>query len=56
MSNSYSSDSPVCLVEEDKFSRWQFSKRIADVIANRNDPSSIVIGLYGAWETVRHLS
>jgi len=49
MSNSYSSDSPVYLVEEDKFSRWQFSKRIADVIANRNDPSSIVIGLYGAW-------
>lgn len=49
MSNSYSSDSPVHVVEEDKFSRWQFSKRIADVIANRNDPSSIVIGLYGAW-------
>lgn len=49
MSSSYSSDSPIHLVEEDKFSRWQFSKRIADVIANRNDPSSIVIGLYGAW-------
>lgn len=49
MSDFYSSDSPVYAVEEDKFSRWQFSKRIADVIANRNDPSSIVIGLYGAW-------
>lgn len=45
----YSSDSPVNNPEEDQFSRWPFAKRVADVIAQRNDPSSIVIGLYGAW-------
>lgn len=45
----YSSDSPVNNPEEDQFSRWPFAKRVADVIAKRNDPSSIVIGLYGAW-------
>lgn len=49
MTDSYSSDSPVRKNKDDKFNRWQFSKRVADVIANRIDPSSIVIGLYGAW-------
>ncbi|MDO3664154.1 KAP family P-loop NTPase fold protein [Acinetobacter higginsii] len=49
MADSYSSDSPVTKHKEDKFNRWLFSKRIADVIANRIDSSSIVIGLYGAW-------
>lgn len=49
MADSYSSDSPVTKHREDKFNRWLFSKRIADVIANRIDSSSIVIGLYGAW-------
>uniref|UniRef100_A5WBC9 KAP P-loop domain protein n=1 Tax=Psychrobacter sp. (strain PRwf-1) TaxID=349106 RepID=A5WBC9_PSYWF len=46
---SYSSDAPVSKIDEDAFSRWSFSKRVAQVIANRQDPSSIVIGLYGAW-------
>jgi hypothetical protein len=46
---SYSSDSPVDNQNEDKFSRWNFSERIAKVIAEREDPGSIVIGLYGAW-------
>jgi predicted KAP-like P-loop ATPase len=45
----YSSDSPVDNQNEDKFSRWNFSARIAQVIAERKDPGSIVIGLYGAW-------
>lgn len=45
----YSSDAPVNNPEEDQFSRWPFAKRVADVIAQRNDSSSIVIGLYGAW-------
>ena len=49
MTDNYSSDSPVQKNKDDKFNRWQFSKRIADVVANRIDPSSIVIGLYGAW-------
>ncbi|MBJ8496977.1 KAP family P-loop NTPase fold protein [Acinetobacter oleivorans] len=49
MADNYTSDSPVFKHKDDKFNRWLFSKRIADVIANRNDSSSIVIGLYGAW-------
>jgi len=45
----YSSDSPVHEQEQDRFSRWSFSERVAQVISKRRDPSSIVIGLYGIW-------
>ena len=45
----YSSDSPIYEREHDRFSRWNFSERIAQVISRRSDPSSIVIGLYGIW-------
>lgn len=45
----YSSDAPVSSKDQDRFSRWLFSERIAQVIANRTDPSSIIIGLYGVW-------
>lgn len=45
----YSSDSPISSSEKDRFSRWPFAKRVSDVISKRSDPSSIVIGLFGAW-------
>ena len=45
----YSSDSPVHKASEDRFSRWSFAERIADVISSRKDPDSITIGLYGTW-------
>lgn len=45
----YSSDSPIYEQDKDRFSRWSFSERIAQVISRRSDPSSIVIGLYGIW-------
>ena len=45
----YSSDSPVNLESEDRFSRWKFAERIAEIISERKDPSSITIGLYGPW-------
>ncbi len=45
----YSSDSPVSLKGEDRFSRWLFAERIAQVISTRSDPGCITIGLYGAW-------
>ncbi|PCI28339.1 MAG: NTPase, partial [SAR324 cluster bacterium] len=45
----YSSDSPISTKEEDRFSRWRFAERIAQVIAKRSDPSCLTIGLYGAW-------
>lgn len=47
--NNYSSDSPINTREDDRFSRWSFAERISQVISRRNDPSSIVIGLYGVW-------
>jgi predicted KAP-like P-loop ATPase len=49
VAKNYSSDSPVSKKEQDRFSRWTFSERIAQVISRRSDPSSIVIGLYGVW-------
>lgn len=47
--NNYSSDAPIMDFNEDKFNRYPFAKRIAGVISGRTDPSSIVIGINGAW-------
>lgn len=47
--DSYSSDAPLNDPELDEFNRWPFSQRIADVIANRKDASSIIVGIYGPW-------
>lgn len=48
-SEKYSSDSPVRTASEDRFSRSTFAARVANVISERQDPSSITIGLYGPW-------
>ncbi len=45
----YSSDAPLYDAALDRFNRFPFAQRVANVIAKRNDPSSIVIGVYGAW-------
>ncbi|SRR6266487_5816801 len=45
----YSSDQPINSKEEDRFNRWPFAQRIAETIALRSDPSSIVLGIYGVW-------
>jgi hypothetical protein len=47
--HNYSSDAPIYDPALDQFNRFPFAKRVANVIAKRNDPSSIVIGIYGAW-------
>jgi hypothetical protein len=47
--NNYSTDQPIRSKSEDRFNRWPFAERIAQTIAVRLDPSSIVVGLYGAW-------
>lgn len=47
--NHFSADAPVSSKEEDKFSRWKFAERVGQVIATREDPSGLVIGLYGVW-------
>jgi hypothetical protein len=45
----YSSDSPVRKPAGDRFGRWPFAQRVAQVIAGRRDPASIVVGIFGAW-------
>jgi len=45
----YIADQPIASKSEDKFNRAPFATRIAETLATRYDPSSIVIGLYGPW-------
>jgi hypothetical protein len=45
----YSSDAPLTSKDQDRFGRWPFAVRIAETLANRADPSSLVVGLYGPW-------
>ena len=45
----YSADKPITNREQDRFQRFDFSKRIADTIKNRKSEESIVFGLYGSW-------
>ena len=42
-------DRPIRNVAEDMFDRASFAKQIAETIALRGDPSSLVIGIYGPW-------
>lgn len=45
----FSSDKPISQEVDDRFQRYNFSKRIARTIINRDNDDSIVIGIYGAW-------
>lgn len=45
----YLADKPIAEKSQDRFQRYNFSKRVADTIINRNTPDSIVIGIYGEW-------
>ncbi|GEN30977.1 hypothetical protein HNQ35_001442 [Cerasibacillus quisquiliarum] len=49
MEQNYSSDAPIIDPSLDKFNRYPFAQRISSVISQRKDPSSIVVGIYGAW-------
>jgi predicted KAP-like P-loop ATPase len=42
-------DNPVLDPALDKFNRFPFAQRVAEVIVSRHDSSSIAIGIYGAW-------
>ena len=48
-SDPYIPDGAVTDPNLDRFRRWPFAQRIAQTIAARNDPSCIVVGVYGAW-------
>ena len=45
----YVSDVPVTGREGDRLRRWPFAERIADTLASRSDPASLVVGVYGRW-------
>ena len=45
----YTDDAPITNHSDDRFGRWPFAERIANVIATRSDPTSIVVGIYGPW-------
>ena len=49
MNTSIHSDQPIYEPDDDLFGRWPFAKRMADIIKGWNDPSSLVIALYGEW-------
>lgn len=47
--DSFVVDAPITEPTLDRFKRWSFAQRVAQTMASRSDPSSIVIGIYGAW-------
>lgn len=49
MDNNFSSDRPISQKHEDMFQRYEFAKRIANTIINRDSDECIVIGIYGSW-------
>lgn len=40
-------DRPINSLQEDRFQRNKFAKRIAEICVNNRYPSSLVIGIYG---------
>lgn len=49
MDKNFSSDRPISNQQDDKFQRYEFAKRIANTIVERESEDCIVIGVYGAW-------
>jgi predicted KAP-like P-loop ATPase len=45
----YGSDAPASDPKQDRFGRFPFAQRVAQTLARRGDPSSIVIAIHGAW-------
>ncbi len=49
MLENYSSDLPISDEKDDRFQRYNFAKRIASTIIERDNSDCIVIGIYGVW-------
>ncbi len=45
----YVADAPLGSRDGDLLRRWPFAERIADTLATRSDPTSLVVGVYGRW-------
>ncbi|MGV0954761.1 MAG: KAP family P-loop NTPase fold protein [Fluviibacter sp.] len=48
-SKQFVSDEPISGAAQDRFNRAPFASRIANTIARRPDPSSLVVGVFGPW-------
>lgn len=46
---SYAADQPIDSKLQDRLARWPFAQRLAQTIAHRTDPNSLVVGIYGVW-------
>jgi predicted KAP-like P-loop ATPase len=42
-------DKPISEQQQDRFQRYEFSKRIASIVASPKVDQSLVVGLYGKW-------
>lgn len=42
-------DRPINTAAEDRFDRAPFARRVADVIRQRKDQATLVVGIYGPW-------
>jgi hypothetical protein len=42
-------DKPICSINEDKFQRYDFAKRIAEIVSTGSYPESLVVSIYGKW-------
>jgi predicted KAP-like P-loop ATPase len=49
MKHHYLSDKPLVDIQEDRFKRYPFAKRIAETIIKSEVSDCIVIGIYGEW-------
>jgi DNA polymerase III delta prime subunit len=47
--NIFNPDTPLIDPKLDKFKRFPFAQRVAEIITNLKDPNSIIIGIYGKW-------
>lgn len=43
------SDDPIASSKQDRFNRAPFAHRVAETLARRPDPSSLVVGIFGPW-------
>lgn len=47
--DSFISDSPLSESTRDKFKRWPFAQKLAQIILSHSGPDSLVIGINGKW-------
>lgn len=49
MEENIHTDKPAEKQSQDRFQRYEFSKRIASIISSPNNEKSLIVGLYGKW-------